>query len=423
MKKLFFLVIVLFSGSILYAQNVNKNEVARILKTLSSDEMEGRAVFTPGIEKAAAFIAEEFKKTGIQPVEGNSYFQVFHLKRVNFLSASGNIEGKPIQENHLNVFTLKNELKISNQSGYEVVQIKKGDQLLRKFRELIAENKNLVVFVDTAHRSMFNGLRRALANRDRTEHDIVFILHSGIPSSYDIHYTQEIKNLELKNVVGILPGKSKADEYVIFSGHYDHLGIGKPNEEQDSIFNGANDDASGITAVISLAKYFKERGGNERTLIFAAFTAEESGGYGSRHFSQKFDPEKVMAMFNIEMIGTDSKWGKNSAYITGYEKTDMGEILGKALENSPFKFHPDPYPQQNLFYRSDNATLARLGVPAHTISTSKMDNEPFYHTVNDEFETLDVDNMTEIIKAIAISSFSIIEGKATPSRVDTSQLR
>jgi Zn-dependent M28 family amino/carboxypeptidase len=129
-----------------------------------------------------------------------------------------------------------------------------------------------------------------------------------------------------------------------------------------------------------------------------------------------------MAMFNIEMIGTPSKWGKNSAFITGYEKTDMGKILQANLKGSSFKFYPDPYTEQDLFYRSDNATLARLGVPAHTISTSKMDVEPYYHTVNDEVETLDIPNMTMIIKAIALSARTIISGKDTPSRVDAGSL-
>jgi len=128
-------------------------------------------------------------------------------------------------------------------------------------------------------------------------------------------------------------------------------------------------------------------------------------------------------MFNIEMIGTESKWGKNSAYITGYEKSNMGQILQTNLAGTNFTFYADPYPDQQLFYRSDNATLARLGVPAHTVSTSKMDNEPTYHTVGDEFETLDIDNMTQIIKSIAISSSSIISGKDTPTRVNTTQLK
>lgn len=96
----------------------------------------------------------------------------------------------------------------------------------------------------------------------------------------------------------------------------------------------------------------------------------------------------------------------------------MGKILQANLADSKFHFEPDPYPAQNLFYRSDNATLAALGVPAHTISTSKMDSEKYYHTQGDEIQTLDMNNMAEIMKAIAISSKSIISGKETPSRVE-----
>src|SRR5439155_1951725 len=112
---------------------------------------------------------------------------------------------------------------------------------------------------------------------------------------------------------------------------YDHLGVGQPNDKGDSIFNGANDDASGCTAVMILAKYFGKLKNNERTLVFATFTAEEIGEFGSQYFSHQFDPATVMAMFNIEMIGTESKWGTNSAFITGYEKTDMAKILEKNL--------------------------------------------------------------------------------------------
>jgi Zn-dependent M28 family amino/carboxypeptidase len=194
-------------------------------------------------------------------------------------------------------------------------------------------------------------------------------------------------------------------------------------ENNDSIYNGANDDAAGTTAMIMLAKYFKKLNDNERTLVFAAFTAEEIGGFGATYFSKQFDPVQVMAMFNIEMIGTESKWGKNSAYITGFEKTNMGEILQNNLKGTDFTFHPDPYPTQQLFYRSDNATLARLGVPAHTISTSKMDSEPNYHKASDEIGTLDMQNMAAIIRAIALSSKGIVSGKETPSRVDVSALR
>ncbi len=231
------------------------------------------------------------------------------------------------------------------------------------------------------------------------------------------NYRQDFKieGKSANNVIGILKGKSKPDEFVIFSAHYDHLGMVKSGK--DKVYNGANDDASGVTAVIALAKHYKEMNINERTLIFVAFTGEETGGFGAKHFSQNINPEMVIAMFNIEMIGTESKWGKNSAYITGYEKSDFGAILQKNLRGSEFKFYSDPYPNEQLFYRSDNATLAYLGVPAHTISTSKMDIEPHYHQLDDEVSTLDLNNMTEIIKSLIISSQSIILGKDTPTRV------
>jgi hypothetical protein len=123
------------------------------------------------------------------------------------------------------------------------------------------------------------------------------------------------------------------------------------------------------------------------------------------------------------MIGKLSKFGQNNAFITGYERSDFGEILQKNLTGTPFTFKPDPYPEQNLFYRSDNATLARLGVPAHTISTDQIDIDKLYHSVNDEFESMDIQNIVNTIRAIALSSKSIVSGLDTPKRIDKSTVR
>ena len=311
---------------------ISLKETKRIETILSADDMMGRRAFSASNEKAAAFIASEFEKIGLQ-------------------------------------------------------KWKNGDSYLQTFPMVKKTNAN--------NRSMF---------------------------TFDL--AQQGEQVKLSNVVGVIPGKSKPNEYVIFSGHFDHIGISTRNmQNNDSIFNGANDDAAGTTAMIMLAKYFKKINNNERTIVFAAFNAEEMGGFGATYFSKQFDPAQVVAMFNIEMIGTESKWGKNSAYITGFEKTNMGEMLQKNLTGTGFEFHADPYPDQQLFYRSDNATLARLGVPAHTISTSKMDSEPNYHKASDEISTIDLKNMNEIIKAIALSSRGIVAGTETPSRVDTSSLK
>lgn len=409
---------------------IKEKQVRKIEKTLSSDDMEGRALFTAGIDKAADFIAREFRKAGLQPLPpAQHYFQEFTLVASQQTQARGTINNRDTDSASIIAFTSQKVLEVNERSGFETVKINDSDRFFNAAYQYITSGKNYIIWVDPVHDKSFPNLNRLKRERFRSDNSVVFVLTDQVPTEYSFRVEHEITEKKLKNIVGILPGKDqpagqgRKDEYVIFSGHYDHLGIGKPDAKGDSIYNGANDDAAGITAVIMLSRYFKKIKDNTRTLVFAAFTAEETGGFGSQYFSMQLDPDLVTAMFNIEMIGTESKWGANSAYITGYEKTDMGKILEKNLEGTTFTFYPDPYPEQQLFYRSDNATLARLGVPAHTISTSKMDSEPYYHTPGDELSTLDMKNMTAIIKAIALSSVSIVNGTDTPSRVDASSIR
>jgi Zn-dependent M28 family amino/carboxypeptidase len=427
MKYFVLLLITSVACSVIFAQPdinkiINSKEVERIERILSADDMMGRRSFSAGIDKAAAFIGQEFKAAGLDTWnKSDSYLQTFVVVRPKFLGLTASVNDVPMDTKKVIIVTSQPEVSITESSGFELVKIGKGANLFAEAYNYVQSKKNYMVLVDTSFSKTFGrlgGLKRQLF---KSASSVLFLLTNDTINRYSITAKHEITENMLSNVVAVLPGKSKKNEYVIFSGHYDHLGVGKP-VEGDSIFNGANDDAAGTTAVIMLAKYFKALNSNERTLVFAAFTAEEIGGAGSQYFSQQFDPATVVAMFNIEMIGTESKWGTNSAYITGYEKTDMGKILENNLKESAFTFYPDPYPDQQLFYRSDNATLARLGVPAHTVSTSKMDSEKFYHTVNDEIETLDMNNMAQIIKAIAVSAGSIISGKDSPSRVNTKDL-
>ena len=412
--------------SFLFAQKtdqiINAKEVARIENVLASDEMRGRKTFSPEIDKAADFIADEFKKAGLQPWKDKSYLQEFAVLSPVQTSLSATINGDTVDPRNILVVTSQPDFTLDQNSGFEIRQIKAGGNLYQEATGIWGEKKNILVVVDTSFSKNFPRLTFLKRNMFKGTTSVVFVLSTVTPTSYKIIAHHNIKLQNLKNVVGILPGKSKKDEYVIFSGHYDHIGVGRATDG-DSIYNGANDDAAGTAAVMLLARYFKQLKNNERTIVFAAFTAEEIGGYGSQYFSQQFDPAKVVAMFNIEMIGTESKWGKNSAYITGFDKTDMGAILQKNLEGTGFTFYPDPYPQEQLFYRSDNATLARLGVPAHTISTAKMDSEPHYHKVSDTPATLDMENMAMIIRSIALSSRSIVAGTETPSRVKKEDLR
>jgi Zn-dependent M28 family amino/carboxypeptidase len=420
MKKILPFILLVFVVSTALAQKqdvINARQVSRIENVLASDQMRGRKSGTPDIDVAAKFIADEFKKAGLQPLQGNSFFQEFSMVRAKQVEVKGEINDTDLDVQNIIVVTSQPEMKVDEKSGFDIQYIQPGDNMLLKARSVIRSDRNTVVFVDTSFSKSFPRLSNFRNNLFKSNTGTVFILGIYQPKEFKIKSEQTIEETKYTNVVGMLPGKGRKNENVIFSAHYDHLGIARQPMNGDSIYNGANDDAAGTTAVILLANYFKKLHHNERTLVFAAFTAEEVGGFGSQYFSKQFNPQQVMAMFNIEMIGTESKWGKNSAYITGYDKTNMGEILQKNLQGSSFTFYPDPYTKENLFYRSDNATLARQGVPAHTISTAKMENEPNYHKVTDEVSTLDFENMAAIIRAIAISSRSIISGMDTPSRV------
>ncbi|WP_158825927.1 M20/M25/M40 family metallo-hydrolase [Mucilaginibacter lacusdianchii] len=411
-----------------FAQNVNKlieeKDVERIIKTLSADDMQGRATFTPGIDKAATFIEGEFKKIGLQPLKGlNGYRQSFSMVRTEPSKMEVSINGAPVSADKVAVVA-GSSFDWNSNSDVQVVKVGADQNFQREYRSYMTSGKKTLLLVDPSSETFFKRLKDFIGRGSTTfetsannTQQVAMVLGTfDDVKSFAVHYESKPENLPLFNVAGMIPGKSKPNEYVVFAGHYDHLGIIKA-ADGDSIANGADDDASGTTAMITLAKYYKKLHNNERTLIFVAFCAEEIGGFGSQYFSKQLNPDQTVAMFNIEMIGKPSKWGINSAFITGFERSDFGEILQRNLEGTAFKFYPDPYPQQNLFYRSDNATLARLGVPAHTISTDQIDTDKFYHSVDDELSTLDVNNITATIRAIALSSRSIISGKDTPKRV------
>lgn len=230
------------------------------------------------------------------------------------------------------------------------------------------------------------------------------------------------------NVVGAIAGKSKPEEVIIFSAHYDHLGDWSTNpnpqiskrkrKNDDSIYNGANDNASGVSAVISLAKYFKSADNNERTILFVAFTGEELGLLGSEFFVENFLPDSIKAVINIEMIGRAYN-KKAKPYYTGHRVSNLPEIMNAGLfKNNQAVygrnyFEQDPFFNQFLFERSDNFPFSKSGIPAHTIMATSP-GDKYYHSVKDETETLDFNLMSKIIQAIAISTADIVSGKETP---------
>ena len=405
---------------------VSSATVARVVRTLAADDMQGRGTGQPGGLKAAQFLAGEFQRIGLQPLPGASGFeQPFTVYKSQPGPIAAVLNGQPIASDRVIMDSGAPTLTWTSEDTQpvKIVRVAAGEQA--RLGRLLRPTANTLVVVDTTHArelaGLANYLRQGTMNPEQPQPFATVIVLATVPENftYRISASSAVRPVELRNVVGVLPGHEaqRSRENVVFSGHYDHLGIVKPSAASDSIANGADDDASGTTAVVALAEYFKKKNVNARPLLFVAFAAEEVGGYGSQYFSKQLDPRQVVAMFNIEMIGKVAKFGPNTAFITGFDKSDFGPLLQANLAGSKFRFEPDPYPEQNLFYRSDNATLARLGVPAHSISTDQIPTDKLYHSVDDEVASLDLVNMTAVIDAIAQSARGMVSGRQTPTRI------
>lgn len=274
------------SESIVETYKVEQNEVSEFLKYLSSDELEGRETGTRGIEKAAVFLEDFFKKNNIKP-----YFKTYRDTLTNFKTPAYNIVG---------------------------------------------------------------------------------VLDGTDP--------------ELKK------------EFVVLSAHYDHIGLVK-NKQEDLINNGANDDASGVTAVAEMAKYFSQTKSNKRSILFVFFAGEEKGLLGSKSLVQKLKKEdfNLYAQLNIEMIGVPMK-RDYLAYITGFDKSNMAERINQYTGKNTIGFLPKEA-EYELFYRSDNYSFYDVfKKPCQSISTFDFENFDFYHHVSDEFEVMNIPHITKFIQ-------------------------
>lgn len=274
------------SKSLEISYKVEESEVSDFLKYLSSDELEGRETGTKGIEKAAVFLEDFFKKNHVKP-----YFATYRDTLTNFTSPA-------------------------------------------------------------------------------------------------------------YNIVGVLEGTDPVlkNEYVVLSAHYDHIGIEK-KQQPDVINNGANDDASGVTAVAQMAKYFSKTKSNKRSILFVFFAGEEKGLLGSKSMVEKLKAKNfnLYTQLNIEMIGVPMK-RDYLAYITGFDKSNMAQKINEYTGKKTIGFLPKEA-EYELFYRSDNYSFYEaFKKPCQSISTFDFENFDFYHHVSDEFKVMDIPHMTSFIQ-------------------------
>jgi Zn-dependent M28 family amino/carboxypeptidase len=223
----------------------------------------------------------------------------------------------------------------------------------------------------------------------------------------DYTYDSKSGKISERNVVGWIEGSDPVlkNEYIVLSAHFDHIGIEK-NSGPDSICNGADDNAAGTATLIAIAKYFRLTGKTPgRSLIFAAFSGEEDGMRGSRHFV-KYLPvpaNKVFANLNFEMTGHSEELGPNNFYMTGCSFSNLDEIIAGYEGRSGIRLIDDLPVADILFNASDNISFSKMslsdggysGIPSGTFATSTV--KSYLHTPYDEISLFDLGNMTSIV--------------------------
>lgn len=216
------------------------------------------------------------------------------------------------------------------------------------------------------------------------------------------------------NAIGKLTGSDAklAAQVILISSHLDHLGL-RPNAPgEDKIFNGADDDASGTVAVMELARVLASGQRPRRTVYFVCFGSEEAGGFGANYFVNNlpFQKKDLVANLEFEMIGRpDEAVRPDELWLTGFERSNLGPELARRGA----KLVRDPHPEQNFFQRSDNFTLARQGIIAHTVSSFGLHKD--YHQATDEIRTIDFAHMTRSINSMVQPIRWLVNSRFVPT--------
>lgn len=221
-----------------------------------------------------------------------------------------------------------------------------------------------------------------------------------------------------RNVIGMIEGTDPEmkKEFVIYSAHYDHVGVGKPNAEGDSIYNGARDNAVGTVTVLSAAENIAKYP-TKRSALFILFTAEEIGMLGSKWYVEHplIPLKQSVYCFNSDNASYNDT---TKATIVGLERTTASQNIKDACQAIGLTAIDDPAPEQNLFDRSDNVHFAIKGIPAPTFSLgfTAFDEEvmKYYHQASDNPETMDYDYLEKFFQAYVLSCRMIANDKDTP---------
>ncbi|MCA8954070.1 MAG: M28 family peptidase [Planctomycetes bacterium] len=415
------------------AESITEARVREVVSWLAADERHGRDTPSPGLAAAAEWLAQRFAAAGLEQVRKGSWFHDYTLT------------GQRLDSRQIEVVLHRkfegDERRIDLEPDRDVRLWRAGDAtsgelepttlaqmedpVLRQLLRADSGRRPIVIEVAEDHPYWQNaaGERLVLARRRRAARPIFLVKDGLLPPperpGAEIGWattwsTPEPESVEipLTNVVGLLPGTGKRDEYVVVSAHYDHIGVGDP-VDGDPIFNGADDDASGTTAVVLIAEALAKLPAPQRSILFVCFSAEEKGLRGSQAFvlQPPVPREQIVADVNIEMIGRPAEGNREKAWITGRELSDFAAIAETAMGRAGIGIVDFPMARM-LFAQSDNFSFVRQGIVAHSISAGSLHQD--YHRPSDEVEKLDLPHMTQVIRGLAELVHELADRDAAP---------
>jgi aminopeptidase YwaD len=400
---------------------------------LASDVMQGRGSATRDEEITATYVASEFMGYGLKPAPGmTGYIQSAEvvspmLDGRGTLTVGGMqmVEGNEFQvlaspgtsvSGPLMKVKAADTGKLSGAKGAVVLitDVAAGANTMTIAQGLRRSGAAMVLVEESdgtvAAMTMFGGktrvpvrLKDAPAKASTTMVAVtpermakLAQVKDGETVSLTLHEVPQTKPRETFNAIGYLEGSDPASGTILLTAHLDHLGVGRA-VNGDSIFNGANDDAAGTTAVLEMAHALAAGPKLKRNVLFVCYGSEEVGELGSTYFG-KHPPvplKSLVTNLEFEMIGAqDPKMPKGVLLLTGWERSN----LGPTLKAHGALLGPDPYPEQHFFERSDNYALALEGVVAHT--AAGWGTVPTYHQPNDDLAHLDLPFMTAAIQSL-----------------------
>jgi hypothetical protein len=426
------------------------------LSFIASDELQGRDSPSPGLDRAADYIAAQFRDAGLEPGVGDSYFQNASMlveepnpSGFELTLSSGNrrfsaspknavlslhsaldFKDKPILKLDLADEAAVQHLTAS-QVEDKVVMVGIEPKLRARFRPvnrmLRTAKPALVILVDKKGLTTHDRRPRQLvdpSDRDSEQANPRITLtgedaarfYAGLKSgessaAASVHAAASHRTpATLRNVIGVLRGSDPAlrDTCVLLTAHYDHLGM-RPDGPGDRIYNGANDDGSGTVSVIAAARALARLPKHpRRSIVFMTFFGEEEGLIGSGYYAHHpvWPLAKTVADLNLEQLGrTDSTEGRqiSNASLTGFDYSDLTTYVQRAGEDTGIKLYKNPVGSDAYFSASDNLSFAQAGVPAETLTVAF--DFPDYHAVGDEWQKIDYDNMARVDRAIALAMF------------------